>query len=208
LRPQRTPPRQAEVMMRDSPYGPARGSAPARSCARAANGGLRTPRGRSPTPTHWATRPSVPRPSCSTEEAANRCRMVRHQASKLERKRASEPGRRAPRRCFETEVDVPPPAAHGAPRALVHAPRGATGDPYRALQDSAARPRPWRWSCALLRSPACTTQPWRRLSAASRDEQRAHIAIDQNRSEALTGIIGARRACTVSTISPRSIPCR
>ena len=33
-------------------------------------------------------------------------------------------------------------------------------------------------------------------------------AVDQSRSEALTGIIGARRACTVSMISPLSMPCR
>jgi hypothetical protein len=30
----------------------------------------------------------------------------------------------------------------------------------------------------------------------------------QRRSDALTGIIGARRACTVSLISPLSMPCR
>ena len=33
-------------------------------------------------------------------------------------------------------------------------------------------------------------------------------AVDQSRSEALTGIIGARRACTVSMISPLSMPWR
>ena len=32
-------------------------------------------------------------------------------------------------------------------------------------------------------------------------------AVDQSRSDALTGIIGARRACTVSMISPLSMPC-
>ena len=32
--------------------------------------------------------------------------------------------------------------------------------------------------------------------------------VDQSRTDALTGIIGARRACTVSMISPLSIPCR
>ena len=32
------------------------------------------------------------------------------------------------------------------------------------------------------------------------------VAVDQSRSEALTGIIGARRACTVSMISPLSMP--
>jgi hypothetical protein len=31
---------------------------------------------------------------------------------------------------------------------------------------------------------------------------------DQSRSDALTGIIGARRACTVSMISPLSMPWR
>jgi hypothetical protein len=31
---------------------------------------------------------------------------------------------------------------------------------------------------------------------------------DQGRTDALTGIIGARRACTVSMISPLSMPCR
>ena len=40
------------------------------------------------------------------------------------------------------------------------------------------------------------------------EEQRARIAVDQSRSDALTGIIGARRACTVSMISPLSMPCR
>jgi hypothetical protein len=34
------------------------------------------------------------------------------------------------------------------------------------------------------------------------------LAVDQSRSEALTGIIGARRAWTVSMISPLSMPCR
>jgi hypothetical protein len=41
-----------------------------------------------------------------------------------------------------------------------------------------------------------------------RDEQRPFGGGDQSRSEALTGIIGARRACTVSMISPLSIPCQ
>jgi hypothetical protein len=39
-----------------------------------------------------------------------------------------------------------------------------------------------------------------------RDEQRP--AGDQSRSETLTGIIGARRAWTVSMISPLSMPWR
>ena len=43
---------------------------------------------------------------------------------------------------------------------------------------------------------------------ASRDERRPRLLVDQSRSEALTGIIGARRACTVSMISPLSMPCR
>ena len=43
------------------------------------------------------------------------------------------------------------------------------------------------------------------FSAASR-ESSARGAVDQSRSEALTGIIGARRACTVSMISPLSMP--
>jgi hypothetical protein len=38
-----------------------------------------------------------------------------------------------------------------------------------------------------------------------RDEQRA---VGQSRSDALTGIIGARRAWTVSMISPLSMPWR
>jgi hypothetical protein len=33
-------------------------------------------------------------------------------------------------------------------------------------------------------------------------------AVAQSRSETLTGIMGARRACTVSMISPLSMPCR
>src|SRR5687768_190027 len=42
---------------------------------------------------------------------------------------------------------------------------------------------------------------------AMRDKRRrAHR--DESRSEALTGIIGARRACTVSMISPLSMPWR
>jgi hypothetical protein len=41
---------------------------------------------------------------------------------------------------------------------------------------------------------------------ALRDEQRP--ADDQSRSETLTGIIGARRAWTVSMISPLSMPWR
>ena len=45
-------------------------------------------------------------------------------------------------------------------------------------------------------------------SVAMRDEQRPRGAGDQSRSEALTGIIGARRAWTVSMISPLSMPCR
>jgi hypothetical protein len=53
-------------------------------------------------------------------------------------------------------------------------------------------------------SDATTQNP----AAASRDEQRLRCAVDQSRSEVLTGIIGARRACTVSTISPLSMPCR
>jgi hypothetical protein len=39
-----------------------------------------------------------------------------------------------------------------------------------------------------------------------RDERRARMAVIQSRSEALTGIIGARRAWTVSMISPLSMP--
>jgi hypothetical protein len=39
-----------------------------------------------------------------------------------------------------------------------------------------------------------------------RDERRPRLRVDQSRSEALTGIIGARRACTVSMISPLSMP--
>jgi hypothetical protein len=34
------------------------------------------------------------------------------------------------------------------------------------------------------------------------------LAVDQSRSEALTGIVGGSRACTVSMISPLSMPCR
>jgi hypothetical protein len=41
-----------------------------------------------------------------------------------------------------------------------------------------------------------------------REEQRPRCAIDQSRSDALTGIIGARRACTVSMISRLSMPWR
>jgi hypothetical protein len=41
-----------------------------------------------------------------------------------------------------------------------------------------------------------------------RDEQRPRCALDQSRDEALTGIIGARRACLVSMISPLSMPWR
>src|SRR5215217_4374095 len=45
-------------------------------------------------------------------------------------------------------------------------------------------------------------------TVALRDDERPRRAVDQSRSEALTGIIGARRACTVSMTSPLSIPCR
>jgi hypothetical protein len=41
-----------------------------------------------------------------------------------------------------------------------------------------------------------------------RDERRARMAVIQSRSVALTGIIGARRAWTVSMISPLSMPWR
>jgi len=41
-----------------------------------------------------------------------------------------------------------------------------------------------------------------------RDELRRRGAGDQSRGEALAGIIGARRACTVSMISPLSMPWR
>jgi hypothetical protein len=36
----------------------------------------------------------------------------------------------------------------------------------------------------------------------------ARSAVDKSRSDALTGIIGACRACTVSMISPLWMPCR
>jgi hypothetical protein len=47
-------------------------------------------------------------------------------------------------------------------------------------------------------------------AAASRDERRRSppLAVDQSRSDTLTGIMGARRACTVSIISPLSMRCR
>jgi hypothetical protein len=41
-----------------------------------------------------------------------------------------------------------------------------------------------------------------------RDEQRRDSAVDQGRSGVLTGIIGARQACTVSMISALSMPWR
>jgi hypothetical protein len=41
-----------------------------------------------------------------------------------------------------------------------------------------------------------------------RDEQRCDSAVDQSRSDVLTGIFGARRAWTVSMISALSIPWR
>jgi hypothetical protein len=41
-----------------------------------------------------------------------------------------------------------------------------------------------------------------------RDEQRRDSAVDQSRSDVLTGVIGARRAWTVSMISALSIPWR
>jgi hypothetical protein len=43
---------------------------------------------------------------------------------------------------------------------------------------------------------------------AMRDEQRRNAAVVQSRSDVLTGIIGARRAWTVSMISALSMPCR
>jgi hypothetical protein len=57
-------------------------------------------------------------------------------------------------------------------------------------------------------SPARSTPTARSRSCALREEQRPRRAVDQSRSEALTGIIGARRAWTVSMISPLSMPCR
>src|SRR5919109_3011442 len=44
-------------------------------------------------------------------------------------------------------------------------------------------------------------------SVAMRDERRRAWRMDQSRADALTGTIGAR-ACTVSMISPLSMPCR
>jgi hypothetical protein len=48
----------------------------------------------------------------------------------------------------------------------------------------------------------------RSRSCALRDEQRRGSAAHQSRSDVLTGIIGARRAWTVSTISALSMPSR
>jgi len=45
------------------------------------------------------------------------------------------------------------------------------------------------------------------FASSLRDEQRPSAG-DQSRSDTLTGIIGARRACTVSMISPLSMPWR
>jgi hypothetical protein len=55
-------------------------------------------------------------------------------------------------------------------------------------------------SHATLLAPQIATLPRATSSAA--------LAVDQSRSEALTGIMGARRACTVSMISPLSMPWR
>jgi hypothetical protein len=50
--------------------------------------------------------------------------------------------------------------------------------------------------------------PIRPLAIAMRDKQRRRSAVDQSPSDALTGIIGARRAWTISMISALSMPCR
>jgi hypothetical protein len=60
----------------------------------------------------------------------------------------------------------------------------------------------------LLLSPGGRREQDGDRSSALRDEQRPRWAVGQSRTEALTGIIGGRRAWTVSTISPLSIPCR
>ena len=65
---------------------------------------------------------------------------------------------------------------------------------------------------AILLNPrfrlAGSTRSGRTASVAMRDGQRPRCAVDQSPSEVLTGIIGARRACTVSMISPLSMPWR
>jgi hypothetical protein len=65
--------------------------------------------------------------------------------------------------------------------------------------------RPWCAQVALRRD--VQDRPWRTATSALRDERRASGA-GQSRSEALTEIMGARRAWTVSMISALSMPCR
>jgi hypothetical protein len=61
---------------------------------------------------------------------------------------------------------------------------------------------------SLSQSPACSTPAGGRRAIAARDEQRPDPAGNQRRGDALTGIIGARRAWTVSTIAALLIPWR
>ena len=65
----------------------------------------------------------------------------------------------------------------------------------RPVADTMARAHLGGTSCSERRRPLplCATS-------------NAALAGDQSRSETLTGIIGARRACTVSMISPLSMP--
>jgi hypothetical protein len=75
---------------------------------------------------------------------------------------------------------------------------GFDADRKRSTRSGTARIQPQRghlWGHVLGRDVALR-------------ERRARIAVIQSRSEALTGIIGARRAWTVSMISPLSMPWR
>lgn len=61
--------------------------------------------------------------------------------------------------------------------------------------------------CVYTR-PSSTNNRTALSSDLLRAMSRARSAADQRRTDALTGIIAARRESTVSMISPLSMPCR